>query len=311
MTCSLAVAFLMLIGKLTAYFITGSSAILSDAAESIVHIAASGVAAFSLWYSMQAPDKKHPYGHGKIVYFSSGFEGGLIGFAALSILYLAGRDLIFGSELKELGAGIAITAVLSVINCVLGLFLIRVGKRNNSLILEANGKHILTDMWTSAGVVIGVTIVWFTGIVWLDPVVAIIMALNILHTAYSLMNNAFQGLLDEADPQHTQMLLDYLQNLVDNNRISGYHQLRHRQTENTVWIEVHILVPAELSTRKAHTCITEIEKQMMTLLPGHEIHVTTHVEPAEHSTAHPDGHEGPEDPYPPPTTAISGTDSEI
>ncbi|HDP34157.1 MAG TPA: cation transporter, partial [Candidatus Hydrogenedentes bacterium] len=113
MGVSLAVAALMLAGKLTAFFVTGSTAILSDAAESIVHIAASGIAAFSLWYSMQAPDKKHPYGHGKIVYFSAGFEGGLIGFAAFSIIYLAANALLFGVELKELGTGLLITAALA------------------------------------------------------------------------------------------------------------------------------------------------------------------------------------------------------
>lgn len=311
MTCSLAVAVLMLIGKLTAYFITGSSAILSDAAESIVHIAASGVAAFSLWYSMQAPDKKHPYGHGKIVYFSSGFEGGLIGFAAFSILYLAIRDLAYGSELQELGIGIIITAVLAGINCVLGLFLVWVGKRHHSVVLEANGKHILTDMWTSLGVVVGVTIVWLTGIVWLDPVVAIIMALNILYTAFSLIKNAFQGLLDEADPEKTQIILDHLQQLVAKGQISGYHQLRHRQTENTIWLEMHLLLPTETTTGKAHAQITTIENDMRGLFPDHKTHITTHVEPAEHQTAHPEGHKGPEDPYPPSATYTSDRPPEI
>ena len=274
MSLSLSAAALMLIGKLTAYFITGSSAILSDAAESIVHIAASGVAAFSLWYSMQAPDKKHLYGHGKIVYFSSGFEGGLIGFAAFSILYLAGKDLILGNELQELGIGIAITGFLAAINCVLGFYLIWVGKRHHSLVLEANGKHVLTDMWTSIGVVGGVTLVWLTGITWLDPVVAIIMALNILYTAFSLIKKAFQGLLDEADPEKTQIILDHLQQMVVKGQISGYHQLRHRQTENTLWLEMHLLLPAEMSTGAAHARITEIENGVRKLFPENETHIT-------------------------------------
>jgi cation diffusion facilitator family transporter len=215
MGTSLAVAVLMLIGKLTAYFITGSTAILSDAAESVIHIAASGVAAFSLWYSMQAPDRKHPYGHGKIVYFSAGFEGALIGVAALSIAYLAIRALIAGVELTELHIGLLITGFLAAINGLLGLFLIRVGKRNNSLVLVANGQHVLTDMWSSAGVLAGVGIVWLTGITWLDPVAALLVAANILYASYALIRNAFQGLLDQADPVATQRILSCLQKMVE------------------------------------------------------------------------------------------------
>ncbi len=298
MGLSLIVAILMLTGKLTAFFITGSSAILSDAAESIVHIVASGVAAFSLWFSMQAPDKQHPYGHGKIVYFSAGFEGALIAVAAVIIIYLATRALITGAELHELHLGILITALLAAINGVLGFFLVWVGKRHNSLVLTANGRHVLTDMWTSLGVVIGVLIVWLTGIAWLDPIVAIIVALHILYTAYALMRNAFQGLLDEACPEITALLLQCLEQMVVEGKISGYHQLRHRQTENIIWIETHILLPADMTTGDAHHRITEMEETIQHLFPHQKTHITTHVEPDQHLVAHPNGHNGLNDPYP-------------
>ncbi len=297
MGLSLSIAVLMLAGKLTAFFITGSSAILSDAAESIVHILASGVAAFSLWFSMQAPDHHHPYGHGKIAYFSAGFEGALIGVAAVTIILLALRALITGAELHELHLGLLITAALAAINCALGLFLVWVGKHYHSLVLTANGKHVLTDMWTSLGVLVGVTVVWLTGLSWLDPLVAILVALHILYTAYALMRNAFQGLLDEADPHNTRVLLDLLEKMVAKKLVSGYHQLRHRQTENVIWIEMHLLMPDTMSTGEAHNRTTELEEAVRALFPERIVQITTHVEPDQHHAAHPEGHDGPEDPY--------------
>lgn len=299
MSGSLLIAFLMLAGKLAAFFITGSSAILSDAAESVVHIFATGIAAFSLWYSMQAPDKQHPYGHGKIVFFSSGFEGALIAVAAFSIYYLAVRALIYGAELTELHLGLIITALLATINGMLGLALVYIGKHYNSLVLTANGKHVLTDMWTSLGVVLGVSIVWLSGIAWLDPVVAIIIATNILYTAFTLIRNAFQGLLDQAAPENTARLLDCLRDCVENGHIKGFHQLRHRQTEGIIWIEVHLLVPADMTTGEAHTHITEVEDVVRALFPDKEVQITTHIEPDQHHRAHPEGHHGLNDPLNP------------
>ncbi len=296
MTISLLFAVVMLVGKLTAYCITGSSAILSDAAESVVHILASGIAAFSLWYSMQAPDKQHPYGHGKIVYFSAGFEGALIGVAALSIYYLAGRALFYGPELAELHLGLIITALLAALNGALGFFLVYIGKRHDSLVLTANGKHVLTDMWTSIGVVVGVGVVWLTGIAWLDPVMAVIVATNILITALALVKNAFQGLLDQAAPENTDRLLLCLRRCITEGHVKGFHQLRHRQTEGVIWIEMHLLVPADMSTGDAHTHVTKVEEAVRALFPEKNVQITSHIEPDQHQTAHPEGHAGLEDP---------------
>ncbi|MDZ4859071.1 MAG: cation diffusion facilitator family transporter [Candidatus Hydrogenedentes bacterium] len=297
MGASLAVAVVMLAGKLVAYHITGSAAILSDGAESVVHIAATGVAAMSLWYAARDPDDNHPYGHGKIAYFSGGFEGAMILSASFYIYYLSIRALIEGPELHRLGVGIMITAVLCLVNLALGLFLVHVGKTRNALILVANGKHVLTDMWTSAGVVAGVLIVQVTGIVWLDPLCALLVATNILVESVRLMRRAFRGLLDQADPEHASAILAALQQAMDSGRIEGFHQLKHREANDVIWIEVHMLVPGATTTAAAHHTVTGVEETISKLFPQYTVHVTTHIEPAEHDVHHPGGHPELVDPY--------------
>ncbi|MBX7257705.1 MAG: cation diffusion facilitator family transporter [Candidatus Hydrogenedentes bacterium] len=295
MGSSLLVAVLMLAGKLTAYFITGSTAILSDAAESVVHLVATSYAAFSMWYAQLPANRRHPYGHGKIAFFSAGFEGALILTAALFIVYEGVVTLISGPELRQLGVGILITGGLGVINLILGLSLVWVGKRKNAFILVANGKHTLTDMWTSLAVVGGVTIVWATmqmgkPILWLDPAVAIIAGLNIMVTAGVLIYRSCRGLLDEADPAHTRLILNALEEASQDGRIVGFHHLRHRQTDNTMWVEVHMLVPGDTTTAVAHRNVTQIENAIVGLFPECHVHVTTHVEPDVHDADHPGGH---------------------
>ncbi|NUM55671.1 MAG: cation transporter [Candidatus Hydrogenedentes bacterium] len=297
MGASLSIAVLMLIGKLAAYFITGSAAILSDAAESVVHIAATGVAGLSLWYAHRAADDSHPYGHGKIAYFSAGFEGAMILSAAAYIYYASVRALILGPELQHLGIGIIITAALCLVNLALGSFLVYVGNRHNAVILVANGKHVLTDMWTSAGVVIGVLIVNFTGILWIDPVCAILIATNIVVEAVRLILRAFNGLLDQANAAHARKIIETLQRAVDERRISAFHQLKHRETNDVIWVDVHMLVPGNLTTAEAHDAVTKIEDEIESTFDTYTVHVTTHIEPDEHDQAHPHGHPGLPDPY--------------
>ena len=297
MGASLAVAVLMLVGKLVAFHISGSMAILSDAAESVVHIVATGIAGLSLWYSRQPASKQHPYGHGKIAFFSAGFEGALILSAALYIIFVSIQALIFGVELKNLGEGLAITAFLALVNLALGLFLVYVGKRSNALILVANGHHVLTDMWTSLGVLGGVGIVWLTDIVWLDPVVAMAAGLNILYVAGSLIRQSFRGLLDQADRASTEKLLACLNKAAEEGIIAGFHQLRHRHSNDVMWIEVHMLLPGDVTLREAHRCATKVEDRIEALFSDYKVHLTTHLEPMRHHMAHPDGHGGINDPY--------------
>jgi len=293
MIASLLISLLMLGGKMTAFIVTGSAAILSDALESVVHLLATGFAAFSLWYSVRPADRGHPYGHGKIAYFSSGFEGGLIMIAALSILYTAIMDLIQGPELEALSFGLIITGALAVVNLGLGWALVHTGKKHNSIVLIANGHHVWTDMWTSFGVIIGLLLVWLTGIVWFDPVVAIILALNILWMAGKLVRNAVKGLMEEADPAETAKIVSLLEKAVSSGSVSGYHQLRHRRVNDNVWIEYHLLFPSEDSVSQAHDKSHEVEDSLHQLFQSDKVIVTAHLEPVEHDHAHSRNHPEP------------------
>lgn len=304
MGASLAVAVLMLVGKSGAYWITGSAAILSDAAESVIHLAATGLASMSMWYASRPADANHPYGHGKIAYFSAGFEGALILIASLAVIGVGIEGLINGVELRQLDIGIFITAALGFINLLLGLLLVQTGKKNNQLILVANGKHVLTDMWTSLGVVIGILLVYLTGILWLDPLMAVIMGLNILWSALHLIRNAISGLLDEVPADHNDMLLERLNQAVTDSTISGFHQLRHRASDSVMWIEVHIQLPDAMKNVDAHAHATKVEESVMDLFPNYDVQMTTHIEPESHEVAHPAGHHG----VPDPLSADSGTD---
>lgn len=304
MGASLAVAVLMLVGKSTAYWITGSTAILSDAAESVIHLAATGLASLSLWYSRRPADANHPYGHGKIAYFSAGFEGALILIASLAVIGVGVNGLINGVELRQLDLGILITAALGFVNLLLGLLLVRTGKKNNQLILVSNGKHVLTDMWTSLGVVIGILLVYITDILWLDPLMAVLAGVNILWSALQLMRNAVRGLLDEVSVADTEALLNCLSEAVGQGTISGFHQLRHRATDSVMWIEVHVQLPDSMDNLTAHDRATDVEERITHLFPEYTVHMTTHIEPESHEMAHPAGHDGVIDPL----SADSGTD---
>jgi cation diffusion facilitator family transporter len=296
MGLSLAVSFLMLVGKLAATAITGSTAIFSDAAESVIHLFATGFAAFSLWYAATPPDSDHPYGHGKISYFASAVEGTLILIAALVIGGMAARDLVAGPDLRRLDLGLALIGGLTLVNLALGWYLIRTGRRTNSLVLESNGQHVMTDMWTSLGVIVGVGLVWLTGIRWLDPVVGLLVAVNILWTATSLLRRSVYGLMDEADPDATLALLDELTEAKADGTIAGYHQVRHRRSGDQVWVEYHLMFPGDMSIREAHARSHAVEDRVDGLFPDDEVHVTAHLEPRRHDDAHPEGHREPADP---------------
>jgi cation diffusion facilitator family transporter len=296
MAASLLVSFLMLVGKLTAAVLTGSTAIYSDAAESIIHLFATGFAGFSLWYASTPPDPEHPYGHGKVAYFASAVEGTLILLAAVGIGWMAVQDLVTGHELKQLDVGLYVLAGLTVINLALGWYLIRTGKHTNSLVLVSNGQHVMTDMWTSLGVIVGVGLVWLTGIRWLDPAVGLLVAVNILWTATGLLRRSVYGLLDEADPDATTALLSELRAAVEEDLIAGFHQVRHRRSGDQVWIEYHLMFPGDMPIHEAHARSHRVEDRVDALFPDDDVYVTAHLEPRRHDEAHPDEHREPTDP---------------
>lgn len=296
MLVSLGVSFLMLAAKVTAYVVTSSAAIFSDAAESVVHLLATAFVAYSLWYAIQPPDERHPYGHGKIAYISTGFEGGLILLASLTILISATRALVMGPELRELSTGMMLIGAAGLVNLGLGLYLVRTGRRHRSLVLVSNGRHVLSDTWTSAGVFCGVGLVWLTGETWLDPIAAIVFGLYIASTALGMMRDAAQGLLEAADAGDTSAIVEVLQHAVDRGVVRGYHQLRHRRVQDRLWIEYHLHFPPNASVTEAHARSHEVEDILVRRFPEDNVLVTAHLEPEGHSEAHPVGHEEPEDP---------------
>ena len=275
----------MFAGKWYAYLITGSAAILSDAAESVVHVVAVSFAFYSLWLSHQPPDRGHPYGHDKVGYFSAGFEGVMITLAALFIIYESVRKWLDGLRLTHLDTGTLIVAAAALVNLALGLFLIWQGRRHRSLILAANGQHVLTDVWTSCGVVVGLVLVLVTGWLPFDPICAIFVASNILWTGGKLIRQSVGGLMDEADPAIEQLVRDTLDRETAARDLK-YHELRYRNSGTSVWVEVHLLFPAGVPVEDAHSAATAIEEALQDALPVAS-RVLTHIEPAEaHDTAH-------------------------
>ena len=282
---SLTVGVLMLIGKWYAYLATNSAAILSDAAESVVHIIAVSFAAYSMWLSFQPADKSHPYGHDKISFFSAGTEGLLIIIAAGFILYESIRKLLTGITLENLDTGAFIIFGASVVNLVLGGFLVWRGKKSNSLILIANGKHVLTDSWTSFGVVAGLLLTMWTGWLPFDPLVAILVALNIMWEGGKLVRQSVGGLMDEADSDAEKKIRKALDEETKKRGLV-YHELRCRNSGNSLWIEFHLLFPTSTLLEDAHRTSTEIEAALYGLFDSH-VHVTTHLEPMEkHDEVH-------------------------
>lgn len=248
---SLVVGLGMLGGKWTAYLITGSEAILSDALESVVHVAATAFALMSLVLGSRPPDAKYPYGYGKIGYFSAGFEGGAIVLAALAILYEAVKGLIEGESLNRLGVGIVLIFAASLVNLALGLWLIKRGRQTRSLVLVADGKHVLADSYTSFGVVAGVALVWLTKWNRLDGIVAILVAINILKTGYELTRDAYTGLMDRADPELLERIVSALQARRREDWIDIHH-LRAWRAGDRVFVDFHMVVPEHWTVGRLH-----------------------------------------------------------
>jgi cation diffusion facilitator family transporter len=297
MNVSLLASIAMLAGKMSAYLLTGSIAILSDALESVVHGVATGLAAFSLWYAARPADANHPYGHGRIAYFSAGFEGALVLTTSIVVIYSGIRALIYGPQLKNLGPGLLIAGSLALINLALGLALIRVGRKHHSLILVANGTHVLSDMWTTVAAIAGVGLVMLTGVTHLDPVTAVLLGLYIMYTGATLIRQSVSGLMDELDPATSNRIIEALNTSVRDGLIAKFHQLKWRRINDEIWIDTHLLVPGELTTIQAHTRASEVESRIRSRFPEDRVHVLSHVEPEDHESAHPGGHEELADPF--------------
>jgi cation diffusion facilitator family transporter len=285
MRLSLGVGFFMLIMKVYAYFITGSAAILSDAAESVVHILAVSFAAYSLKLSLKPADNEHMYGHDRISFFSAGFEGAMIILAAFYIIYEAIEKWINGLAISNLDTGTYFIVAATTINGALGWYLLRQGRKYGSIVLEANGKHVLTDSWTSLGVIVGLILTMITGWLPFDPILAIIVALNILWTGYDLMRRSIGGLMDASDPEADAVIRKVLDRETATFGIS-YHDLRHRNAGNKLLVEFHLQFADELPLTQAHEQATQIEREILRALP-YQMEILSHLEPKDsHDAVH-------------------------
>jgi len=285
MRLSLLTGVLMLVAKCAAWYITNSSAIFSDALESVIHLAAVAFASFSLWLSRRPADAHFHYGYERITFFSAGFEGALITAAAIAIIVTAVYQWMHGLELQSLGTGTLITLVAGLLNGALGYYLIRTGRRNNSLILVANGQHVLTDCWTSLGVIAGLCLVLITGWKPFDPICAIAVAINILWAGGMLMWKSARGLLDYADPAVEIRLRTTLDTLAKAHSLA-WHGLRLRETGGRCLVELHLLFPYETSLGEAHYIATLIE-EAIELDFDQPVEVITHLEAQEdHAERH-------------------------
>ncbi|NLH43560.1 MAG: cation transporter [Planctomycetes bacterium] len=272
--------------KSLAYLLTGSIGLLSDAVESLVNLAAAAMALSMLIVAARPADEGHQYGHSKAEYFASAIEGILILVAAAAIGFAAVRRILNPQPIEQTGVGLIVAVVASAINFVVARILLRVGKTHNSITLEADAHHLMTDVWTSAGVIAGVGMASLTGWQILDPLIAIGVALNIVWTGVQLVRRSVAGLMDAALTREDR---DKVQEVLDKYKGQGidFHALKTRQAAGVRFVSVHVLVPGKWSTHKGHHVVEDVEADIRQALPG--ANVITHLEPAEDPLSFHDG----------------------
>jgi cation diffusion facilitator family transporter len=273
------IAALVTIGlKTAAYLLTGSVGMLSDALESLVNLAAAVIALAMLTVAARPPDEEHAYGHYKAEYFASGVEGALILLAAASIAWTAVARLINPQPLEQVGIGLAVSVAASLINLAVARVLLQAGRLYRSITLEADARHLMTDVWTSAGVVAGVGVVTLTGWQLLDPLIALLVAVNIVWSGVTLVRRSVLGLLDTAMPAAER---ERLQAVLEHYRHEGaqYHALRTREAGSRRFVSMHILVPGDWSVQRGHQLLERIEQDIRSTLGN--VTVFTHLEPIE------------------------------
>jgi cation diffusion facilitator family transporter len=272
---SIAAAIVTIGMKTTAYALTGSVGLLSDALESFVNLAGASMALAMLHIAAKPADDEHAYGHTKAEYFSSGAEGGLIVITAVSIAIAAVNRWFHPQTISAIGLGVAISFVASLINLVVALVLRRASRAAESIVLEADAQHLMTDVWTSVGVIIAVAAVGLTGWQWLDPAIAVIVAVNILRAGVVIMRKSALGLLDTALPAEEVAVL---RKVLDGYERDGvhYHALRTRQSGSRRFVSLHVLVPGQWTVDRGHHLLEQIEADLRGALAN--VAVFTHLE---------------------------------
>jgi cation diffusion facilitator family transporter len=273
------VAAVLTIGlKLGAYLLTGSVGLFSDAAESVVNLVAAVAALWALLYASRPPDEEHTFGHDKAEYFSSGLESALILIAAIWIGITAWDRLMDPQPLHNVGIGLSITLIAAAINGGVALVILRAGRRLRSITLQADAQHLLTDVWTSLGVVLGIATVQLTGWLVLDPLIGLLVTANILWTGVRLLRDTAQGLLDRALPSEDREVISRVLSRYEEKGIK-FHALRTRASGARRFISMHVLVPGEWTVQQGHDLSEQIEKDLAEALPQSTFFI--HIEPSE------------------------------
>lgn len=276
---ALAIGAAIMAGKFAVFAATNSAAVLSDALESIVNLAAAAMAAICTWYAARPADREHPYGHGKIEFVAAGFEGAMIIFAGASIVIESVRRLLHGAEVAHLDAGIISLLALNLAMGGLAAYVFFAGRRMHSPTLLADGKHLWADVATTFGVILGLGLVKFTGKPWLDPALAILVAVAILVMGWKLVRDSLGGLLDRIDEADDQAIRAILDEEVAAGRILSYHKVRFRHTGAFHWVDLHLQVNAEMTVARAHDIASRIENRIEKHLG--QADATAHIEPPE------------------------------
>lgn len=275
---SIAAAVATITLKMIAWQVTGSVGLLSDALESVVNLVAAAMTLWMLTLAARPPDEAHAYGYSKAEFFASGFEGMMIFAAALAIGWAAADRLLHPQPIEQIGLGLGVSIAASAINFGVARVLLAASRRHRSIALEADARHLMTDVWTSVGVVLAVAVVALTGWMRLDPLIAIAVAVNIVVTGYALMRRSALGLLDRAVPAETQAKIDAVLDRYRAEHID-FHALRTRDAAGRSFISVHVLVPGGWTVQRGHDLIERLEHDMLAAVPGSTLF--THLEPRE------------------------------
>jgi cation diffusion facilitator family transporter len=275
---AIATALVVIAIKVAAWWLTGSVGLLSDAVESVANLAGAIMALAMLWLAARPPDDEHAYGHTKAEYFSSGFEGGLIVVAAASIIWVAVPRLLDPQPVSQPTLGLVLATVATVLNVVVARILFRAGERFDSITLAAHGHHLMTDVWTSVGVIGGVAVVAVTGWNVLDPLVALAVAVHILFVGGDLVRRSALGLLDTALPEETRARIEGVLAIYEEEGIQ-FHAVRSRRAGRKSFVSLHVLVPGEWTVQRGHDLAEAVELAIQAAVPGSQ--VFTHLEPVE------------------------------
>ena len=279
MYLSIAAAIVTILLKSYAYYITGSMGLLSDALESFVNLFAAVFALVMLTISQKPADEGHRFGHGKAEYFSSAIEGALILVAAFTIIWAAIPRIVNPAPLENVNTGLFFSLLASLVNLAVGMTLIHHGKKNKSILLEADGRHLMTDVYTTVGVIAGIVMVMITGWLIIDPIIAILVALNIIYTGYKLISRSASGLMDATIPEEDlQKITTYLDSIKEQH--IEYHSLLTRIAGQRKFISLHLLIPGEWTVKKGHDYADDVEETIISLF-DEPVTVSTHIEPVE------------------------------